>query len=944
MRSRRDRWRIVRQIGTRPSRREPSLNEQDDVASLCANIAVAVVGHGDLDAAIADLHRLPPGLQARDKLAAGLLEALMRTDPMSDPRRLRTLDGLLEIADGPRPPTPQWIRTRTAAQIMSFMRAVAEGELTDPDVATTRLDALAREDGADPALKPLFDGAYTMLRFARSIHEGDIFALTRLPDEVRQLLDGMPRPDPRLQSLGDVLITAVEFMAANQRGDDITAGVRQVMQAAEGLPPGDLRDMTDDATSTLLKLMGMTADGGDQRLTDEQWAQLQARAEQPGLDGSERARRHTTVAAAALWGWQETDIGRIESGITHLRQALTLGDPGDSSMRVFHLSGLALGLMRHSELTNATADLWEARTLLEEARTLAGGPRHPQWQMLNEMLTSIRRLLGDSEDFHRSALEGLRARVWQVLVQPELAGAILAVRGAATDAVETARNCLVANDLAGAISALDAGRGLALFAATEIRTIADRLDEAGDLDLAQRWRIAAAAHDPAQLPPDLRREVLTVLSAHSSAAALLDPPELGEIQQALAAVDADALVYLVPGAGVIPGYAVVAPATGPPSFLALPNLQVKGDPDIERYLTTLARRDAAALGSSRTLGAARDLVPEGDTVDDAELAGSLDTLCGWAWGAAMGPLIESYLSRMPRLASGRPHRVVLVPMSDLARIPWQAARRKDGKYAIELIAISQAASARMLCRSAALPPVPPSPVGLLVGDPDTTDPTTGEVAVDLGAARLEAYAIRQTFYRGARYIGRRPDGSASPSGDGTSDQVRDWLTASGPAAGAMLHLACHGFVQTGTDQATAYLLLAGGEKLTAEELIALMARAPDREIGLVVLAACRTGLSFNGYDEAYSLGTAFLAGGVRSVLSTQWSIPDRDTSVLMFMFHYFLRTGGRTAWEALREAQLWMLDPHRVVPDEMPSPLRRQLNSADLGAVVAWAAFVHWGQ
>ena len=911
------------------------MGEQDDVAALCANIASAVVGHGDLDEAIVDLHRLPPNLPARRKLAAGLVEALMRTDPMSDPRRLRELDGLLEIADGALPSTPQWARTRIAAQVMNLMRAVAERELSDLDSATARLDALARESGADPALTPLFDGAYLGLRFSRSVQEDDPAAQARLPGEIRQFLEGLPQHDPRVQTLRDLLTAAGGVVAAHPRGDAITPSLRDWRLAADQLPPGDLHAVADDFVSTLSALVAMSTDGGDGQLTDEQLSELQKRAEQPGLSDSDRAVAHAGVALGALQMGQGPDLGRIDTGIAHLRQAVELAGPADPT-RVFHLTGLALGLFRRNEVANATADLLEARMLLEEARTLAGGPQHPQWQMLNAMLADIRRLLGDGPDFHQSAVEGLRGHVWRVLVQQDLAGATLAVRTAAADAVDTARRCLVAGDPAGAISALDAGRGLALFAATEVRNIADRLGEAGDPELAQRWRTAAAAHDPAQLPPDLRRDVMTVLSAHSSAATLLDPPGLGEIQQALVATDADALVYLVPCAGAIPGYAVVAPAAGLPSYLALPNLALESDPDVKRYLVALASQDAAAVRAPRTEPVtSRELGP----ADDAELTGSVDRLCGWAWGAAIGPLIDSYLPRLPQPASGRPHRVVLVPMGDLARVPWQAARRKDGTYAIELIAMSQTASARMLCHSAVLPPVALSPVGLLVGDPNT-----GNEAVPLRAARLEAYAIRQSFYRGARYVGRRPDGSTSPSGQGTRDQVRDWLTASSPAAGAILHLACHGVVQTGIDHPTAYLLLADGERLTAEELIGLMAQAPERAIGLVALAACRTGLSINGYDEAYSLGTAFLAGGVRSVLSTQWSVPDSDTSALMFMFHHFLRTEGRTAWAALREAQLWMLNPDRVVPDTMPPALRTHLSSADLRAVTAWAAFVHWGQ
>src|SRR5690606_36920819 len=128
-----------------------------------------------------------------------------------------------------------------------------------------------------------------------------------------------------------------------------------------------------------------------------------------------------------------------------------------------------------------------------------------------------------------------------------------------------------------------------------------------------------------------------------------------------------------------------------------------------------------------------------------------------------------------------------------------------------------------------------------------------------------------------------------------------WLTSSSPAAGAMLHLACHGDVVLDAEAPRSMLLLAGegGGELDAEELVGVMAGARQRAIDLVVLAACRTGTSIHGYDEAYSMGTAFLAGGARSVLSTQWAIPDVATSSLMFMFHYYLRRHQLPAWRAL---------------------------------------------
>ena len=500
-------------------------------------------------------------------------------------------------------------------------------------------------------------------------------------------------------------------------------------------------------------------------------------------------------------------------------------------------------------------------------------------------------------DLH-AATAGLRGHLWRLLARPDLTGTATILRAAAAEALRVARHRLAQGDPEGAIRALDAGRGLAVFAATEVRTVATRLDLAGKPDLARRWRAAATVPDPNRLPAELRREVLTVLASASPPAAQLMPPTLGEIQQALAAVDADALVYL------IPGHAVIAPAEGPATHLALPHL---------------AEPIPATAGRA-----------------------GLDRLCGWAWDAAIGPLV-SELPGLVRPPLGRPYRIVLVTAGKLARIPWSAARRGDGAYAIELVAISQAVSARMLCHSAAQPPVLPSPAALVVGDPSTVpafggaNPGTEGRADDLPAARLEAYAIGRLLYPAARYVGRRPGGTASLSGAGTLDQLRAWLTTTSPAAGATLHLACPGLPRAGADRPESYLLVAGGERLTVVEILALAARAQRRPVDLVVLAA---GRPVPGSDEAYGLGTAFLAGGVRSVVAPRWGVPDGVASGLLFMVHWF-RRAGQPAWAALRDAQLWMLDPARTIPLEMPPEL---VPPPTAGDPAGWAAFVHTGR
>ncbi|MEV6349152.1 CHAT domain-containing protein [Actinoplanes sp. NPDC051851] len=916
------------------------MSDEDEGAADGAVVMRAPAGDGDLGEAVRAFERLPERAPGRAAVAAGLIEAIFRTGRMPPPGVARAIPALLAAADADPPAAPGWPRVRTAAAAM----VLVQGSAADPAGSLDRLEELAAAHPGDPGLQTLFATARTALRFAVAVRQGDPGALSRMPAELAGLLAGLP---PGLDRLPEAeVLRRMTAMVAEQRFDP--GAIRDVIAGLE--PENAVRAAVEESSAGIIAFAGLTGDGAT-RFTDDQLADFVAHAERPGAGATDRALRHSQVGMAAHWAGRESDPGRLALGIEHLRLAVEVAGP-DAPERVYHLGVLATGLLRRHEVSGTGADLREAADVIERATAAAGGPHHPQWQMVSAIAGQIRRLRGDRDGTDRVALDGLRGTVWQVLIQPDLASAAVVVRAAGDQAVEVARQYLAVGDPATAIAALDAGRGLALFAATATGSLADRLAGAGEDALADRWRTAAATGDPEAIPAGLRRDVMTVLTRDGGAADLLDPPSYAEIQRALTDLDADALVYLVPGEGVRPGHAVLAPAAGPPSFLALASLGPGAVPRLDDYLSALAQRD---------LSADEDGPDGGDG-----LASRLADIGRWSWDAAMCPLIETYLPRLP-VRPDRPPRIVLIPMGDLARIPWQAARRPDGRYAVELIAISQAASARMLVRSAALPAVPLSPAGLVVGDPESPP---AERARPLPAARVEAYAIRQAFYPGARYLGRRPDGSPSRSGRGTAGEVRAWLTTPGPAAGAMVHLACHGFVQTGGDRATAYLQLAGGDRatggpqrddgdraaggpqragrdrgrLTADELVTLLGAVPERAVGLVVLAACRTGLSLNGYDEAYSLATAFLAGGARTVVSSQWNVPDSTTSALMFMVHRKLRVEGRPPWAALREAQLWMLDPDREIPAEMPDALRDRLGGADLGAVAAWAAFLHGGQ
>ncbi|KUN21846.1 hypothetical protein AQJ23_27670 [Streptomyces antibioticus] len=582
---------------------------------------------------------------------------------------------------------------------------------------------------------------------------------------------------------------------------------------------------------------------------------------------------------------------------------------------------------------------------LRHTLKLTGGPDHPIWGNTGMALAMAYRVRGDylhpcdrhakrrnHEESRRVGLDALRSAAWQGILQSGTAHAAETARRAGENALDVARWCIADGAHADAVRALDAGRGLALHAATVATTVPDLLAAAGQPALADEWRRAGGAVAPqpeggltlaGQLPVSgpssrLRRRVLQVLSASPLRQRLLDAPSPEEIGAALRTMGATALVYLVPGSaeGVSltdrvvfgryadEGQALIVSADGSTRAVPLPRLLVEA-PELASYRATgTPGRDAG--------GPPTDPTPTPPPRPEVSRA-ALERLCDWAGTAVMEPLLK----HLPR-GYGRVPSVVLVPMAELGAVPWHAARLpgRRGRHACQEADISYLPSARLLCEVAARPAAPVRQA-LIVGNPTR----------DLLHAGEEAEAIGRAFH---------PEGKIMGPGEATPAAVTDWLRRQ---RGGLLHLACHGVVRQG-ERHSAYLALSGGE-LAAEELTEGNSRF--RELELVVLAACRTNVSGRGYDEAYSLSTAFLVAGARSVIGSLWPVPDEATSLLMYMTHHFMSRDGLAPGPALRSAQLWMLDDHRTAPPGMPSQLQgrvRKISGADL---TAWAGFTHLG-
>ncbi len=92
--------------------------------------------------------------------------------------------------------------------------------------------------------------------------------------------------------------------------------------------------------------------------------------------------------------------------------------------------------------------------------------------------------------------------------------------------------------------------------------------------------------------------------------------------------------------------------------------------------------------------------------------------------------------------------------------------------------------------------------------------------------------------------------------------------------------------------------------LTADEVETLDLRGVE----MAVLSACETGLGeIAGGEGVLGLQRAFQVAGARTTVTSLWKVDDVQTQVLMVRMYRNMVLGGMGTYEALREAQLWML-------------------------------------
>ena len=946
---------------------EPQLDGEPDLRAMArAALGCAMVARGQQGSDVADLTAAQPYLlSAANAVPAGdpqwsevtqtlatSMFILVNLGVMTEHSDLG-VDLLRAAVQYPVADQERAAMTRAALGAALYMRAFGQGRSRDARDGIVHLTAahdLAPPGSVVRIMIAWNLGSSLLGTFVQTGNREDLQAACFYLDLVEnQMSAGAAAELDQLVANREVNVAAVRGLVGIARGLDGDAaalddGVRSLRTAVALLPPGH------PSAARLRGDLGLALTMQASRETARP-AQLQEALRELNAAAAAMPTGHfmhvwirlRAGAALAIAGLSARDPGMVREAINTLVRIRDEQDPefGEMSRITTVLANINLRLY---PMTGETAVLdaaasWFGAACAEFERQ----PGHPHHANTLIALARLQRARGDGRRAVQTGLAALRVRVGDVMLQAGAAHGLASARLASADAIAVAGWWLDDREPALAAEALELGRGLVLHAATAVTSLPDLLAAAGHEDLAREWRDELSGQDAAGpwgadadgadadgadylgsllagaglvAPSDLRGRTLAAL-AGSSADRLLAAPGIAQIADALARTGADALVYLLPPRGDGSGRALLVPADGerPAREVALP---MTANDILDDY--------AAAHAELVT------------TSDDAHFASvkrwkqALDSLCEWAWPAVVGPLLAGLPGREPR--------IVLVPMGPLSLVPWHAARVRDAesggwRYACAEAVFSYAASGRQLIEVSQRPSLSRQADPVIVAGLDS----------DLGWAAREAQAIRDCFYPGARYLGFT-DRDGVADGRGEPAEVLAALPSGTEAGASVLHLGCHANVVSGTP-GRSHLQLADQEQLTVETILRRASGRPDGSVGgLVGLVACRSDLVETDYDEALSLATAFLAAGAVTVVGARWEIRDAASSVLMFMFHYFLIRQGDQPRDALRRAQLWMLEPRRAVPDEMPEPLAAKAKAQRrlLADVIAWAGVTHQGQ
>lgn len=273
--------------------------------------------------------------------------------------------------------------------------------------------------------------------------------------------------------------------------------------------------------------------------------------------------------------------------------------------------------------------------------------------------------------------------------------------------------------------------------------------------------------------------------------------------------------------------------------------------------------------------------------EDGAAASEESRRAGELYGILLGP-VES------ALAEGK--QVCIVPDKVLNYLPFgPLVSTRSGRHLIEerRVVLAPSSTVFVVCTQAAgRKRLADGGERLLsVGNPSFSRQDFPSLP-DLPSAETEAREV-SAYYESARLL-TGPDARADAVKDGMGDSE-------------VIHLALHSVLDPRFPMRSKLLLAKGpgGGGLTASDISGLTLSRTR----LVVLSACQTAAErYYGGEGMIGMARPFIAAGVPLVAASLWPVDSDSTAGLMIRFHNHRKLGQLPAAEALRLAQLEMLN------------------------------------
>ena len=239
----------------------------------------------------------------------------------------------------------------------------------------------------------------------------------------------------------------------------------------------------------------------------------------------------------------------------------------------------------------------------------------------------------------------------------------------------------------------------------------------------------------------------------------------------------------------------------------------------------------------------------------------------------------------PVLATHQTRNLVFVLNGRLQRIPI-AALYSGQEYLLEKYNLALVPSLQLLdVRSLAK-----KEIKVLAAGVSEQVQLKGEIFPALVNVPQELAEIKQTFPKSTNLLNQ----------DFTTATMQKQLEDDFP----IVHLATHGLFSSNPEKT--FLLTGDRNTISIEDLGQLLTAENTSIPELLVLSACETATG----DERAVLGLAGMAvrSGAKSTLATLWPVEDASTAKLMGRFYQELKKPGISKAEALRVAQLSLID------------------------------------